>query len=170
MMDPVTGWFHHTLYAVLLVYVLAWEKQGVFLIAGIQELPTIFLSAGHLNKPWRNDILFGSSFFLTRLLSHFVLINLIHDAWPDRIMFWVTPLLVVPLHLLWFGKFILQQVRIYKANSYREISERWADEENPGERERLIAESHSNAFTRVFAAERDNLTRITSFDSLQSAL
>jgi hypothetical protein len=160
-MDPITGWFHHSLYAFLLLFVIGWEKEGIFLVAGIQELPTLILSLGYLYKPWRQDRLFGLTFFLTRIVFHFFPLTwFIYRAWPEITSFWITPLLVVPLHFYWFGKWVRQQIRQYKqAQEYEKLLAHWRDLESP-------RTSSDQLWVQDDFEAAGGLQRLTSFDSL----
>lgn len=144
--DKITGWTHHLLYFVLLWEILHLEKQGLFLLAGIQELPTLILSIGYLVKSLRNDIAFGFSFFLTRIVFHGYFIYKIYSAWPFQPIYYTIPLIVVPLHVYWFMKWVLQQLRLRNMWIYKRIP----DEEQDGFKE----------------VEPDALDRFESFESL----
>ena len=152
-MNIVTGYIHHLLYALLMGLILSWEKQGIFLIAGIQELPTIVLALGHLHKPWRNDLAFGSLFFTTRILFHSILIALIFISWPSQPGFWLIPISVVPLHFYWFGKWVRQQRRLTKG--YSNI-----DSEDPDEDTLSVYDEEQGL------SGNTSLDRLTSFESI----
>ena len=151
-MDIVTGWIHHSLYLVMVFYIIQWEKAGLFAIAGIQEVPTLILAVGRLYKPLRQDLLFGFTFFCTRLVFHFWYGYLVYSAWPEETAFWMVPLIVVPMHLYWFGKWVRQQHKAYQSWRYTLIAQ--DDPESNGILDPLIDE------------EVARLDRLTSFDSL----
>ena len=57
-------------YFFLLAFVMCIDKPGLFCVFGPAEIPTWFLSLGMINKKYRSDMLFGVTFFLTRILNH----------------------------------------------------------------------------------------------------
>lgn len=97
----MTGWVHHSFYIVTLFWFLRLRISSLFTIASILELPTLILAAGSMEHEWRSDFLFGSTFFVLRLVAHgwmMVALKRYH-----RIQFmWVIALIIYPLHLYWF--------------------------------------------------------------------
>ncbi|KAI8853262.1 hypothetical protein BC829DRAFT_24391 [Chytridium lagenaria] len=107
----VTGWIHHILYTFLVGFAIVFLLPGAFMIAALLELPTIFLSVGHIWKFLRSDLLFGLTFFLTRICFHGYLTYTLHTSWPN-LFYWIFGVIVYPLHLYWFTNFIRQQIRM----------------------------------------------------------
>jgi hypothetical protein len=57
----VSGWIHHLAYGYCVFAVLQRGQAGGFImVASLLEWPTIFLSLGHMNKKWRQDLVFGA--------------------------------------------------------------------------------------------------------------
>ncbi|KAJ1551121.1 hypothetical protein HK096_003035 [Nowakowskiella sp. JEL0078] len=77
---------------------------------GILEAPTLMLSVASINKNLRHDNLYGALFFVTRIVLHLVLVYRLFTDFSDR-KFWVAPLSVFPLHIIWFNRWIQQQRR-----------------------------------------------------------
>ncbi|KZO94339.1 hypothetical protein CALVIDRAFT_565703 [Calocera viscosa TUFC12733] len=68
------GWIHHTLYVLLVSYVISQGWSHIFALAAIMELPTHHLAIATL-EPWlRNDYVFAGLFFLLRVAFHILLI------------------------------------------------------------------------------------------------
>ncbi|CEP20085.1 hypothetical protein [Parasitella parasitica] len=97
----MTGWVHHLFY----IFTLSWfprlQISSMFTVISILELPTLVLAIGSMVHEWRSDFLFGSTFFVLRLVVH---------AWMTvalkkyhRIQFmWIVAVIVYPLHIYWF--------------------------------------------------------------------
>jgi hypothetical protein len=64
----ITGFVHHALYTIVPAIMLIYRLPSIVGLGGLFEFPTIFLSLGHLHKPLRQDVLFGVSFFGTRIV------------------------------------------------------------------------------------------------------
>lgn len=102
-----TGWVHHLFYIVLLTWFLRLQVSSLFTATSILELPTLILAAGSMQHEWRSDFLFGSTFFILRLVAHaWMMVNL---KKYHRIEFmWIVALVIYPLHIYWFyGKFAI---------------------------------------------------------------
>lgn len=102
----------------LLVHVIDLNICHIFAMAAVMELPTMVLAAAVLFPETRNDIVFASLFFVTRIVLHAVLMTLygssygrnygtsLFDASGSPVGSWV-PLLALcaaaPLHITWFN-------------------------------------------------------------------
>ncbi|KAI9291240.1 hypothetical protein K502DRAFT_297238 [Neoconidiobolus thromboides FSU 785] len=110
-LNILTGWIHHTSYIVLLLILINKKLTTYYSLMCLMEFPTLILSLGSIWKPLRNDLLFGTCFFLTRILYHNIMIFTFY--YHLDFMFPVyTLLFILPLHLHWFHGFILQQKRM----------------------------------------------------------
>ncbi|KAJ3219642.1 hypothetical protein HDU67_000130 [Dinochytrium kinnereticum] len=107
----VTGWIHHFMYTFIVGFAIVFKLPGAFMIAGLLELPTVFLSIGHIWKSLRTDLLFGVTFFVTRLGFHAYLTYTLYTSWPS-LYYWIIGVAVYPLHLYWFYSYVRQQIRI----------------------------------------------------------
>ncbi|KAI8077950.1 uncharacterized protein B0P05DRAFT_543471 [Gilbertella persicaria] len=114
----MTGWVHHMFYMALLSYFLRLQVSSLFTVSSILELPTLILAIGSIVHEWRSDLLFGSSFFLLRLVAHaWMTVNLKRH---HRIEFmWIVALIIYPLHIYWFYGII--QIQIRKLTAYRKM-------------------------------------------------
>lgn len=103
----MTGWIHHLFYITLLICFMRLQISSLFTVSSILELPTLILAAGSMVHEWRSDLLFGTSFFVLRLVAHaWMMVNL---KKYHRIEFmWIIALIIYPLHIYWFyGKWFL---------------------------------------------------------------
>ncbi|TPX30548.1 hypothetical protein SmJEL517_g05909 [Synchytrium microbalum] len=110
LIDPLSGWFHHSLYTTVVVLLIRHRVSGAFILAGILELPTLLLAMGQINKKLRQDLVFGGAFFMTRIVLHVYLgIRLYTDfqSWQH----WIA-VGIFPLHAVWFSNWVKQQVRL----------------------------------------------------------
>ncbi|KAF9997990.1 hypothetical protein BGZ79_008318 [Entomortierella chlamydospora] len=69
----LTGWFHHTMYTGICYYTLITGESHTFASFLVIEVPTFIMGLGFLHKPLRNDMLFGLTFILFRILFDFAL-------------------------------------------------------------------------------------------------
>lgn len=117
---PMSGWFHHTLYTFVVFHLIQWQVSGTFCILAVLELPTLLLAIGTIRKELRRDRVFGAVFFATRIVFHVYMIKKIHEGFPGR-HFYLIPIGVFPLHVLWFQGWVKQQVRIRAKNKSEEV-------------------------------------------------
>ena len=97
----MTGWVHHLFYIVTLLWFLRLQISSMFTIVSILELPTLILAAGSMVHEWRSDFLFGSTFFVLRLVAHAWMMIALKKY--HRIQFmWIIALVIYPLHVYWF--------------------------------------------------------------------
>ncbi|KAJ2319256.1 RNA helicase, partial [Coemansia sp. RSA 2704] len=94
----LTGYFHHTLYIGITLYAVVQRVPAILCLLFYNEVPTIILAVGSINKNWRSDALFMATFFATRIALHTVLLTKFYKHSPHRFI-WVLMLLVFPMHL-----------------------------------------------------------------------
>ncbi|KAF9111131.1 hypothetical protein BGX27_005366 [Mortierella sp. AM989] len=109
----LTGWFHHTMYTGICYYTVVTGESHSFTSFMVIEIPTFIMGLGFLHKPLRHDMIFGSSFFLFRILYDF---SLTHEMIMNR------PDLPVPAKIIllfksamnfkFFMDWINQQIRL----------------------------------------------------------
>lgn len=97
-LQTLSGYTHHIAYIFINIVSLVTGKYPLYMLYMIEELPTLLLSIGRYNKKYRNDIWFGLTFFLTRILYHIFLTWYLRD---DKIIVAIS-LMVLPLHMYWF--------------------------------------------------------------------
>ncbi|KAJ2908409.1 hypothetical protein GGI21_002917, partial [Coemansia aciculifera] len=97
----LSGYIHHTLYIGIALFSATHGVSAIFCLFFYNELPTIVLAMGSMRKEWRNDLLFATTFFCTRILLHSVFLYKFY--WYSEVRFlWKLLLLVLPMHLYWF--------------------------------------------------------------------
>jgi hypothetical protein len=64
----------------------------------LSELPTFLLSIGSFDSSFRNDKLFGITFFITRIVYHIILTIIFRK---NNTMFYLS-LAALSLHIYWF--------------------------------------------------------------------
>ncbi|KAJ3413475.1 hypothetical protein HDV05_007920 [Chytridiales sp. JEL 0842] len=112
-----SGYFHHTLYTFMVTNLLQWDLHNEFIVAGIMEAPTFIMAVAQIDKRFRNDKLFGSVFFATRICFHlYYTVHLAFFAYPKTLIF-LYPTLILPLHVMWFNGWLKQQRRIKSAKN-----------------------------------------------------
>ena len=67
-LDLFSGWFHHLLFIFISSYPLHYATCGSFVILTITEVPSFIIALGTIVPKLRSDYLFGSSFFVLRIL------------------------------------------------------------------------------------------------------
>lgn len=97
-MDNLSGYFHHVIYSFINILALYTGVFHVYLLHMLSELPTFIMAIGQFDPKFRNDNLFGLTFFLTRILYHIFL------TWTfrDNTMILGLSLASLGLHLFWF--------------------------------------------------------------------
>jgi hypothetical protein len=64
----LSGWMHHTVYVLILSWVVRSGCTAGFMVFSPAELPTFILALGSVHKPWRLDLPMGLTFFATRIV------------------------------------------------------------------------------------------------------
>jgi hypothetical protein len=123
---PLSGWFHHTLYTFIVFYLIQWQICGAFCIFAFLELPTLLLAIGTIKKELRTDKLFGFVFFSTRIVFHTYMIGKMYQGFPGY-YFYLIPCGIFPLHVLWFGQWVKQQVLLRSKMKVNEDSDITSD-------------------------------------------
>lgn len=97
-----TSWIHHAVYLRLMTWVLGLKSCGTFAAAAINELPSVLLSLGNLDKSLRTDLVFGIVYFATRV-SYTCLIFIYHVIWVTNSFYFQHVMgVVLIVHVLWF--------------------------------------------------------------------
>lgn len=110
-MLPISGYLHHFIYIMLNALSFYINLYPIYILFLSEELPTILLSLGSYNEIYRNDMIFGTTFFLTRILYHMFLSYVFRKSYI--ILFF--SILVLPVHLFWFkgwvNKYLLKFIK-----------------------------------------------------------
>ena len=97
-MCTLAGYTHHIFYIFISLISMKYNLQSLYFLYMIEELPTIFLSSGHYSKLFRNDNLFGLTFFITRICYHTYLTYKVRDNY----LFLALGIMTLGLHSYWF--------------------------------------------------------------------
>ncbi|KAI5989816.1 hypothetical protein F5J12DRAFT_922845 [Pisolithus orientalis] len=66
----LTGWVHHSVYVFVVEYAIRMNWSHIFCLCAIMEIPTFVLAVATINPNLRSDVLFATTFFLTRIALH----------------------------------------------------------------------------------------------------
>ena len=97
-MQSISGNFHHKCYTIVNMLSLYFGLYPLYLLHLISELPSFLLSIGSFDNDFRNDALFGTTFFMTRIVYH---IYLTYTFRKHSILFYLS-LAALCLHAYWF--------------------------------------------------------------------
>ena len=97
-MKTLSGNFHHTIYIGVNLISLYTGLYPLYLLHMMSELPTFIMSIGSFDSNFRNDNLFGATFFLTRILYHFILTMIFRK---NKLLLGLS-LAALGLHIYWF--------------------------------------------------------------------
>lgn len=144
-----SGWIHHFAYTFLFAYWMHKQWAYIAVMACVFELPTFVMGIASLHPPFRSNILFTSTFFVTRIFFHF---GLLLATWsthgrstPGIEGSWGVPISVLvtyPMHLWWGYKCIL--------STRRRMHKRRVDRRK--EREALLASMKEGGLGAYFGA------------------
>jgi len=97
-MNFLSGYIHHIIYVFINIISIYSKNSHIYTIFMVEEIPTFVLSIGSFHRKYRNDTLFGITFFLTRILYHGIfLYNFKSDYF---ILFFGS--VALGLHVYWF--------------------------------------------------------------------
>lgn len=105
---PTVGGLTHHLPYLLFMGLSLWHScPGMFVAFMPMELSTVFLASGIAWPQARNDLAFGLTFFLGRLVYHVWLwLRLYHTRASSPFLVWPFALLPYFIHLFWFFKWL----------------------------------------------------------------
>lgn len=102
-MNTLAGYIHHSVYILTNMLVLYTNNYSVYLINMLSEIPTFILNIGMYDNKYRNDNLFGTTFFIFRILYHMFLMYYFRNI--GVLLFLITtPALI--LHVYWFSNWV----------------------------------------------------------------
>lgn len=97
-MKSLSGNIHHTVYTIVNMLSLYIGVFPIYLLHMVSEIPTFLLSLGSFDSYFRNDSLFGVTFFITRIVYHIILTWIFRKYSP----IFLISLTALGLHLYWF--------------------------------------------------------------------
>lgn len=96
----LAGYPHHIVYSIINYYLIKWGYGYIYILFLIAELPTLLMGLGTYDKNYRNDMLFGITFFITRILIQ-IIFTYIFRYNKTVLLLSVS---ILPVHLFWFYK------------------------------------------------------------------
>jgi hypothetical protein len=109
LVDPLTGYAHHTFFLLCGAWALAQRQCGLFTAMAVIELPTLLLGLGALHAPLQSDAAFAASFVATRLAYTLHFTGSLWGWWGTSAGQGGAPLVarlimlpVCCLHVVWF--------------------------------------------------------------------
>lgn len=97
-MKQLSGNFHHSVYILVNMLALYTGLYPIYLLHMLSELPTYLLAIGSFDPMFRNDNLFGLTFFTTRIGYHSILTYIFRH---NNLMLGCS-LAALALHIYWF--------------------------------------------------------------------
>lgn len=104
----LTGWLHHFIYACLTANALCWKYTNGIMSAFLEELPTIILASGHIFPAARANIVFGITFFCTRVVYHVLLIVFGLSYVRIYSFCWIFGIIALALHVWWLIRWFMR--------------------------------------------------------------
>ena len=104
-----TGMAHHTAFLFIAYTVLSNNVSFVLTLCFVEEVPIVFLTASFLNKSYRKDLLYGSLYFLTRVVFHSYLV---YNAYIRNVSVWIYGIPTGLVHLYCLSRWVRQQHRL----------------------------------------------------------
>lgn len=103
-MLSLSGYAHHCFYFFVNIITMYYQRDMIFMLFFVSELPTFFLGLGSINNSFRTDYLFGITFFITRIVYHITMIYLL-NMYKLIILFGGMASL---LHIYWFKNWVVK--------------------------------------------------------------
>ncbi|OAQ23466.1 hypothetical protein K457DRAFT_83336, partial [Linnemannia elongata AG-77] len=104
--DPLSGWAHHLFYLGVMSRATAQGNISTLFAMGTPiEVSTIFLATGHIFPTLRSDVVFATSFFLTRIVYPIALLPELVLNVESRLC-WKVGTMALLVHVYWFHKFV----------------------------------------------------------------
>jgi hypothetical protein len=94
----LAGYPHHIVYIIVCLISLHQNSYQLFMLYMICELPTFILALGNYDEQYRQDTLFGITFFLTRIV-HFMYISTFIF---DNTLYIIITFCILSVHIFWF--------------------------------------------------------------------
>lgn len=126
-MKSISGNIHHTIYIGINLLSLHTGLYPLYLLHMMSELPTFLLSIGSFDSKLRSDNLFGTTFFLTRILYHAILTYIFRE---NRTVLGFS-LAALGLHIYWFyGWFKKYGYKMFKKKEIKDCSRYYQKKSN----------------------------------------
>ena len=109
------GFQHHTMYAVLLVYLLRSGQSILFAVGALEELPTLVLACYEVAGDPRPRLATGLAIFFARVTYHLFITYKASELLNTPLFFFSAYLLVH--HIAWFRSWFIRRVEAVKSES-----------------------------------------------------
>ncbi len=122
----VGGYHHHLPYFLFMSTALYYKAPGMFVVFMPMELSSVLLAVGHIWPSFRQDLAFGITFFLGRIVYHSILWTRLFATRADS-PFFVYPFALLPLcvHVNWFYKWSLSYIKKNKIKGSERRKSNW---------------------------------------------
>lgn len=117
-MKTLSGYPHHFVYIIVSLIALLTKQHAVLALFMFEELPTALLGIGCYDEKLRNDMLFGATFFLTRIMFHIYITYKFRNNTLVRIVGGG----VIPLHMYWFYTWVKKYSGLQRNNLDSKVS------------------------------------------------
>lgn len=108
----IGGLPHHSGYFILFATCLIYHCPSVVMAFFPLEFSSIFLASGTIWPEFRQDLIFGISFFVLRVVYHFYLWLRLYQTRDDSpVLFWPFAILPWFMHVYWFVKWFISQMK-----------------------------------------------------------
>jgi hypothetical protein len=102
-LNLLTGYIHHSVFIGFILYINMTHQPNLIYIFVPFEIPTMLLDMHHLYKNEFLSILFGTNFFIFRILYNIYIVN---SLWQYNQVHCLISSLLCCLHLYWFKQYI----------------------------------------------------------------
>lgn len=103
-MNTLAGYIHHNIYIIINICSLYNDLYPYYLLFMISELPSVILNVGSFEPKFRSDMLFGTTFFITRIVYHIYLTYIFFNIVIIRSF--AIPILCI--HIYWFKNWVVK--------------------------------------------------------------
>ena len=109
-MELLSGWIHHCVYCVIMYNILKDGASSLFAFLFVVEIPTFIKALGLIYTNLRSDILFGTTFFVFRIVFHvYYSYQLFVNDYQH--IYWKISCLVLVIHSYWMYLWFLGMKR-----------------------------------------------------------
>lgn len=105
-LDILSSVIHHIFYISFIIILLNYHYSSGFVLCFFMEIPTTVLAIGTVFPTFRSNILFGVSFFITRIVYNIYLAYKLAVISFSGVI-WKVCVLVLMLHMFWFYKWAI---------------------------------------------------------------
>lgn len=115
-MSELSGNIHHLAYIAMNIVSVVTQNTMIYLLYMIEELPTVLLAFGNYDNHYRNDKIFGVTFFIFRIAYH----TLLTFAFRHNRLVFACGIIILCVHIHWFINWVIK----YQSNQERDVNQR----------------------------------------------